>query len=122
LEKTVNLYAILTPKPGTLALPEAVAEKFSWFAALLPPVHALVHRLWDQLALYLVGLAAIVFAERWTGADAAIWLYILLAIACGFAAPGARRRSLLRRGFGAEGYRFATDADLARLGAMEPHS
>jgi hypothetical protein len=122
LEKTVTLYAILMPKPGSAALPEAVAEKFSWFAALLPPVHALAHRLWDQLALFLVGLAAIVVAERWTGADAAIWLYILLALACGFAAPAARRRSLRRRGYGAEGYRFAPDSDLARLSAMEPHS
>lgn len=118
----MTLYAILTPRPGTDALPEAVAEKFSWFAALLPPVHALVHRLWDQLAFYLVGLAIIAFAERWTGADAAIWLYVLLAIACGFAAPGARRRALRRRGYGAEGHRFAPDADLARLSAMEPHS
>jgi len=118
----LTLYAILTPKPGTGALPQAVPEKFSWFAALLPLVHALLHRLWDQLALYLVGLAIIVFAERWIGADAAAWLYILLAIACGFAAPGARRRALLRRGYGAEGYHFASNADLARLSAMEPRS
>ena len=118
----MTLYAILTPKPGSAALPEAVAEKFSWFAALLPPVHALAHRLWDQLALFLVGLAIIVLAGRWTGADAAIWLYILLALACGFAAPGARRRALLRRGYGAEGHRFAPDADLARLSAMESAS
>jgi hypothetical protein len=115
----VTLFTILTPRPGSAALPEAVAEKFSWFAALLPPVHALVHRLWDQLALYLVGLAIIVFAERWIGADDAIWLYILLAIACGFAAPGARRRALQRRGFRSVGHRFAPDADLARLVAME---
>jgi len=118
----LTLYAILTPRPGTAALPEAVPDKFSWFAALLPPVHALVHRLWGQLALYLVGLAIVIFAQRWIGADAAIWLYILLAIACGFAAPGARRRALARRGFDEAGYRFAPDADLARLSAMETHS
>lgn len=115
----MTLYAIFAPRPGSAALPEAVAEKFSWFATLLPPVHALLHRLWDQLALYLVGLAAIIFAERWVGADAAIWLYILLAIACGLAAPGARRRALQRRGLVTAGHRFAPDADLARLSAME---
>ena len=115
----MTLYAILSPRPGSGALPQAVPEKFSWFATLLPPVHALVHRLWDQLALFLVGLAVIVFAERWTGPDAAIWLYILLAVACGFAAPAARRRAYLRRGYQPGGHRLADDSDLARLAAME---
>lgn len=115
----MTLYAILTPKPGSAALPQAVAEKFSWFAALLPPVHALVHRLWDQLALFLVGLVAIVLGEAYVGADAAIWLYILLALACGLAAPGAQRRAWRRRGFLPAGHRFAIDTDAARLAAME---
>ncbi|MBJ3786605.1 DUF2628 domain-containing protein [Devosia sediminis] len=115
----MTLYAILAPKPGTEALPQAVPEKFSWSATLLPPVHALAHRLWDQLALFVLGLGSIVVAARWTGPDAAIWLYILLAIACGFAAPGALRRSWQRRGYRPEGYRFATDADLARIAVLE---
>jgi hypothetical protein len=119
LEKTVTLYAILMPRPETGALPQAVPEKFSWFATLLPPVHALVHRLWGQLALYLVALAIVVFAEFWIGFDAAIWLYILLAIACGFAAPGARRRAFQRRGYLPGGHHFAGDADTARLAFME---
>lgn len=115
----MTLYAILMPKPGAGALPQAVPEKFSWFAALLPPMHALVHRLWDQLVLFILGLAIIVLADPYVGDDAAIWLYILLAIACGFAAPGARRRALRRRGFRPAGHRFAAKADLARLAAME---
>ena len=115
----MTLYAIFKPTAGTLALPGAVSEKFSWFAALLPPVHALVHRLWDQLALWLVALAAIIFAERWIGADAALWLYILLAVSCGFAAVGARRRALRRRGYSEAGHRFAPDADTARLAGLE---
>ena len=114
----MTLYAIHMPKPGSPALPQAVPEKFSWFAALLPPVHALAHRLWDQLALYLVGVAAIVIAERWTGFDASIWLYILLVVACGFAAPGAKGRALKRRGLLPTGHRFADSADTARLAAM----
>lgn len=115
----MTLYALFAPKPGRNALPQAVPEAFSWFATLLPPVHALVHRLWDLLVVYLVGLAAIVLAERWTGPDASIWLYILLALACGFAAPGAQRRAWVRRGYAQAGYRLAGDADLARLAAME---
>jgi len=113
----VTLYAILKSDAG--ALPQAVPEKFSWFAALLPPVHALAHRLWGQLVLFVLGVVALIFAAPYVGPDAVIWLYILLAIACGFAAPGARQRALRRRGYGAAGYRFAPDADLARIASLE---
>jgi hypothetical protein len=115
----VTLYTLHAPQPGTDKLPEAVAEKFSWFAALLPPVHALVHRLWDQLGLYVLGLGAVLIAARFIGPDASFWLYLLIAMSCGFAAPGARRRALKRRGFHPAGHRFAADADLARLSLME---
>ncbi|WP_297112268.1 DUF2628 domain-containing protein [uncultured Devosia sp.] len=113
----MTLYAILKSDVG--ALPRAVPEKFSWFAALLPPVHALAHRLWGQLVLFVLGIVALVFAAPSIGADAVIWLYILIAIASGFAAPGARQRALKRRGYAAGGYRFSADADQARLAAME---
>ena len=113
----MTFYAILKSEAG--ALPQAVPEKFSWFAALLPPVHALAHRLWGQLVLFVLGIVALVFAAPSIGADAVTWLYILLAIASGFAAPGARQRALKRRGFGAAGYRFAADADHARLVSLE---
>ena len=113
----MTLYAILRSDAG--ALPRAVPEQFSWFAALLPPVHALAHRLWGQLVLFVLGIVALVFAAPYIGPDAVIWLYILLAIACGFAAPGARQRALKRRGLGAAGYRFAPDPDLARIASLE---
>ncbi len=119
LERVVTLYTLHAPQPGTDKLPEAVAEKFSWFAALLPPVHALAHRLWDQLGLFVLGLGIIAVTARFIGPDAAFWLYVLLALACGFAAPGARRRALGRRGYEPAGHRIAPDADLARLPIME---
>lgn len=115
----MTLFALYRSVDDPAGLPQAVAEKFSWFAALLPPVHALVHRLWDQLGLFVLGLGAVVVASRFVGPDASLWLYILLALACGFAAPGAQRRAILRRGFAAAGHRIATDADLARLSVME---
>lgn len=115
----MTLFALYRSIDNPAGLPMVVAEKFSWFATLLPPVHALVHRLWDQLALFLVGLALVVVSTRVIGFDAAIWLYILLALACGFAAPGAMRRALRRRGYSAAGHRFAEDADLARVAALE---
>lgn len=113
----MTLYAILKSEAG--ALPQAVPEKFSWFAALLPPVHALAHRLWGQLGLFVLGIAALVFSAPYIGVDAVIWLYILLAIAFGFSAPGARQRAFKRRGYGAAGYRYAPDADFARIASLE---
>ena len=100
-------------------LPVAVAERFSWFAALLPPVHALLHRHWDILGLFVLGLGSIVVATPLVGVDAVFWLYVILAVACGFAAPGAQRRALKRRGLRPLGHRVAADADLARLAVME---
>jgi hypothetical protein len=74
------------------------------------------------LVLFVVGLAVIIFASPYVGDDASIWLYILLALACGFAAPGAQRRALKRRGYWPAGHVFATDRDMARLSAMETRS
>ena len=56
----MTLYAILRSDTG--ALPQAVPEKFSWFAALLPPVHALAHRLWGQLVLFVLAIMALLGA------------------------------------------------------------
>ena len=118
-EFPVTLFALYRSVDDPTALPVAIPERFSWFAALLPPIHALTHRLWDQLGLFVLGVVALFFAARYLGPDATIWLYILLAIACGFAAPGVQRRALKRRGFVPLGHRLSADADLARLAVME---
>lgn len=115
----MTLFALYRSVDDPTALPYAVSERFSWFAALLPPVHALVHGLWGQLVLVLLGVVAIALSARFVGGDAAFWLYVLLAIACGFAAPAARRRAFKRQGWVAAGHRYAPDADLARLADLE---
>ena len=115
----MTLFALYRSVDDPTALPVAVPERFSWFAALLPPFHALAHRLWDQLGFFVLGAGALIVAARYLGPDATIWLYILLALACGFAAPSAQRRALKRRGFAPLGHRLSADADLARLAAME---
>ncbi|KQN73667.1 DUF2628 domain-containing protein [Devosia sp. Leaf64] len=117
----MTLFALYR-SPDATALPAAVAERFSWFAALLPPVHALVHRLWDQLGLFVISAGLVVLAGRFLGSETAFWLYLLFAVAFGVAAPGARRRALERREFKEAGHRFAGDADLARLAVLEPRS
>jgi len=118
----VTLFALYRSADDPTALPVAVSERFSFFAALLPPVHALMHGLWDQLGLFVLGFGVIAFGARYLGADATIWLYIFLALACGFAAPGAERRALQRRGFRALGHQVAPDADMARLAGFEVRS
>lgn len=118
----MTLYALYRSVDDPTALPVAVSERFSWFAALLPPVHALVHRLWAHLSFFLLALVAIVLAAPFVGADAGTGLYAVLAIACGFAAPGARRRSLQRSGFVPLGHRFARDIDTARIAGFEVRS
>lgn len=114
----MTLFALYR-SPDPAALPVAVAERFSWFAALLPPVHALFHRLWDQLGLFVIGVGLVILAGRFLGGETAFWLYLLFAITFGVAAPGARRRAFQRRKFAPTGHLYAGDADLARLAVLE---
>ena len=114
----MTLYAIFDPKPGKPALPAAIPEKFSWFAALLPPFFLMAHGLWLELAAWLLKLVALVVLSRFIGGDAAFWLYGLAAVWLGFAASGLRRHALMWRGWRHRGERVALSADLAQLEAM----
>ena len=114
----MTLFAIFDPKPGRPDLPAAVPETFSWLAAILPPVFLSVHRLWLELAAWLLGFAMLVVASIVLGGVAAFSLYILGAIWLGFAAPDLIRRALLRRGWTARGERVAYSADMAQLEAI----
>ena len=78
--------------------PTAVADRFSWSAALLPPVHALVHGLWLLLLVWIVGIVAIGVSGLWVGGKAAFWLYVLFAVLIGFEASSFRRVKTGRRG------------------------
>ncbi|WP_284394089.1 DUF2628 domain-containing protein [Devosia yakushimensis] len=118
----MTLFAIFDSPARKSLAPVAIPEKFSWFAAILPPVFALVHGLWFELIGFVVALVGLSFAAPWLGPDATIWLYILFAGGIGFAAPGLRRHNLAARGWRHRGDRVAGDADLARLGALESRS
>lgn len=71
--------------------PTAVADRFSWSAALLPPVHAIVHGLWLLLVAWVGGTVAIAASSIWVGGEAAFWLYVLFAVLIGFEAASFRR-------------------------------
>ncbi|HEY4199420.1 MAG TPA: DUF2628 domain-containing protein [Devosiaceae bacterium] len=99
--------------------PAVVPEKFSWFAFLLPPVYALVHRLWRLLAGYVVAVLALQVASRLVGGEAGFWLYWLMALWIGFAVPGMRRQRLARSGWSDRGAVVAAGPDLAQLAYLQ---
>jgi hypothetical protein len=107
------IYSIFT-RDGDPA-PQAVGDRFSWFAALLPPVYALVHSLWWGLLGWIAGTAAIVALGFVIGSDAAFWLYVLLALLFGLEAASLRRVALGRRGHAYRGERLATREEEAEL-------
>ena len=118
LETIVTLYAIFDPKPGRPALPAAVPEKFSWLAALLPPVFLALHGLWLELVAFVLAFVALVLATRVVGDDATFLLYVLGVVWLGLAAPGLRRHALQWRGWSHRGERVALSAELAQLEAL----
>jgi hypothetical protein len=106
----VTLYSVYE-RPNDA--PTAVADRFSWSAALLPPVHALVHGLWLLLLVWIVGTIAIGVFGLWVGAKAAFWIYVLFAILIGFEAASFRRVKTGKRGAEYRTEVIATDEDLA---------
>jgi hypothetical protein len=95
--------------------PAVVPDRFSWFAALLPPVFGIAHGLWLATLGWFVGVMAIGGLSLWLGADAGFWLYVLFAAWFGWEASGFERRALRRRGFVYRTERIAAAGDLAQV-------
>jgi hypothetical protein len=100
-------------------VPIAVADGFSWLAALLPPVYALLHGLWLLLLGWLALVLAVAALGLVAGAEAAIWTYILVALLLGFEAATLRRRKLGHRGWHPVGDIIAPTPDLAIVEALK---
>ncbi len=96
-------------------VPVAIADRFSWFAALLPPVFAIAHRLWLLLGAWVLAVVAIAGFAVWGGADVAFWLYVLVAAYIGLEAAGFRRRRMDRIGFAYRTDILAADEDFALM-------
>jgi hypothetical protein len=96
-----------------LVPPVAVPERFSWTAALVPPLFALLNGLWLLLIFWIALVAGLAYVGRVIGDDAAFWLYVLVAVFMGFEAPAFRRDGLLARGFVWRGDIIASGEDLA---------
>ena len=117
----MTLYSIFEKPQGTAAKnrvpvvvpPVAVADRFSWFAALFPPVFALFNGLWLLLVFWVALVALLAYVARLIGPDAAGLLYVTVAIFLGFEAPAFRRDALLARGWTWMGEIVAAGEDLA---------
>ncbi|HEX4297249.1 MAG TPA: DUF2628 domain-containing protein [Devosia sp.] len=93
--------------------PVAVADRFSFLAAIFPPFYALFNGLWLVLVFWIVLALGLAYISRVIGTEAAAWLYVLVAVFIGFEAPAFRRDALLARGYLWRGDAVAAAADLA---------
>ncbi len=109
----MTIYAVFdhAAKPAPVAVP----DRFSWFAALLPPVFALARGLWLELVAYLVVVMLLAAAVPSIGGDAVGWIYLVFAVWIGFEAPALRRGALSRRRWRFRGDFVAASEDVAML-------
>jgi len=93
----------------------SVADRFSWLAALLPPVWAAVNGVWLALVLWLGAVVTVFALGLYLGSEAAVWLYVAGAVLFGFEAPALKGASLRRRGWLKAGEVIAGHRDAAEL-------
>lgn len=114
------IFEVLVPRRSADLMDiELVKDRFSWGAALLPPVWALAHRLWLEAFAFVVGLVLILVIGLFAGGEAAFWLYVLFAGWIGSSAGDLRIAALTRRGYDHAGTRVAGDALLAERDWLE---
>lgn len=95
--------------------PHFIEEKFSWGAALVPPVWALVHGLWLETLIWVIGIVALGSLSFLIGDEAVSWLYLLSAVLIGFEAADIRAAALRRKGYDDEGDVIAPSDDVAEM-------
>jgi len=115
----VTLYSVFERPAPTPEPPAVVPEKFSWLAALLPPLFGFVHGLWLELLAYAVAVGLIVLLGFWLGGGAASWLYVLLAALIGFEASSLRRGALRRKGWSYRTELIAPRDDMAQVAWLQ---
>jgi hypothetical protein len=117
----MTLYSIFEKPQGKTAKerarpltpPVAVADRFSWLAALLPPLFAILNGLWLLLVFWIALVAGLAYVSRVIGGDASFWLYVVESLFLGFEAPAFRRDGLLAAGYLWRGDAISTGADIA---------
>lgn len=92
-----------------------IQERFSWSAALIPPLWAMVHGLWLELLIWITAMLLLVGVDRMLGEEVSFWLYVLCAIFIGFEAANIRASALRRKGFRLAGDIIAPSEDIAEM-------
>lgn len=95
-----------------------IEDRFSWGAALFPPLWALFHGLWLELIVWIAAMVALVGLDMILG-DVSATLYLLGALLLGFEAANIRAAALRRKGFHPEGDLIASGEDLAELAWLQ---
>ena len=108
------LFEVLTPRDSIDPLnTQLIRHRFSWGAALLPPVWAIFHGLWLEAFGWVAGAALIMALAFFAGADAGFWLYLLFAAWFGWSAADLRIAALKRGGYREAAMLVAEDEMLA---------
>jgi hypothetical protein len=112
----MTIFSIFERDPASAdPAPAAIPDRFSWLAAILPPVYLMWHGLWLAFFGWLIVTLGLAVAARWVGPDAASWIYVAFAILTGFEASSLRRARLFQHGWRHSGERIALAADLAQV-------
>jgi len=96
-----------------------VPERFVWFAALLPPLWALVHGLWIELVIWIAAMALLWGLDLFLGGETTFWLYVLGSIWIGFEASAIRVSALERKQFLRAGDLVSSDEISAEMEWMK---
>lgn len=105
----MTLYSIYAkPDKGPDAL-FVLPERFDWLAFLFAPLWAIFRGAFAYLMLWILVVAALVWAAPAVGGDAAFALYLVFALWTGFAASGVAGRALLHRDWIMSGELAASD-------------
>lgn len=92
-----------------------IREGFSPLAFFLPPVWALVHRLWLELLVWIVLVLILWFAGDFLGVPTNFFLYVLFATYIGYDAAAIRIRALRRKGHDEAGHVVAQTFEQAQM-------
>lgn len=118
----MTLYSVFEKPAVPSAAPAVVPDRFSWLAAVLPPVYLLWHGLWLELLVWCLVMGGLTGVAIWLGPDLALLAYLLFAWLLGLEAAALRRAGLRRRGWQHGGELVAAAPDLAEVAWLERRS
>jgi hypothetical protein len=115
LETRVTLYSVFERATAPPEAPVVVPDRFSWSAAVLPPVYLVLRGLWLELIGFVLVVLLVAAIGVWLGMSAAVYIYLLLALLFGWEASALWRGALRRKGWRHSSEVIAAAPDLAQV-------